>query len=77
MGAAARGPEGGAMSAQPTPRPLGVLSPVALTCPEPGCDAPAEVLDRFALPSTGGPVVHLRTRCANHHVRTPRVQEER
>ncbi|HEU5107078.1 MAG TPA: hypothetical protein VFT95_00735 [Micromonosporaceae bacterium] len=36
-------------------------------CPEPGCDAPAEVLDRLALPSTDGPVEHARVRCLHRH----------
>jgi hypothetical protein len=31
------------------------------TCPE--CGAPAEVVDRFVLPSTHGPVEHVKTRC--------------
>jgi hypothetical protein len=31
------------------------------TCPE--CGAPAEVIDRFTLPSTHGPVEHVKTRC--------------
>jgi hypothetical protein len=30
-------------------------------CPE--CGAPAEVVDRFVLPGTDGPVEHVKTRC--------------
>jgi hypothetical protein len=30
-------------------------------CPE--CRAPAEVVDRFVMPSTDGPVVHVKVRC--------------
>ena len=30
-------------------------------CPE--CGAPAEIVDRFVLPSTHGPVEHVKTRC--------------
>jgi hypothetical protein len=30
-------------------------------CPE--CGAPAEIVDRFVLPSTEGPVEHVKTRC--------------
>jgi hypothetical protein len=30
-------------------------------CPE--CGAPAEVIDRFVLQSTDGPVVHVKVRC--------------
>jgi hypothetical protein len=32
---------------------------------------PAEVLDRFTLQSTNGPVEHLKTLCARGHVLTP------
>ena len=35
------------------------------TCPE--CAAPAEVLDRFVLESTDGPVDHARVRCVRGH----------
>ena len=35
------------------------------SCPD--CGAPAEVIDRFALPSTDGPVEHVRTYCLRRH----------
>jgi hypothetical protein len=35
------------------------------SCPD--CGEPAEVLDRFVLPSTDGPVEHLRTYCVLRH----------
>ncbi len=35
------------------------------TCPD--CGAIAEVLDRFVLESTDGPVEHLRTVCVRRH----------
>ena len=35
------------------------------TCPD--CGAPAEVLDRFVLESTDGPVDHARVRCVRGH----------
>jgi hypothetical protein len=39
-------------------------------CPE--CHQPAEVLDRFALESTDGPVEHVRLGClARHHFLMP------
>jgi hypothetical protein len=39
-------------------------------CPE--CNQPAEVLDRFALESTDGPVEHVRLCClARHHFLVP------
>ena len=36
-----------------------------VVCPD--CTAPAEVVDRFALPSTGGDVAHVKLRCLNRH----------
>jgi hypothetical protein len=36
-------------------------------CPEPGCQAPAEIYDEVALSSTDGPIAHARTRCLNDH----------
>ncbi len=64
------------MSTQPVPVPQVTRPPEGgLACPEPGCTAPAVLLDRFWLPSTGGLVAHWKTRCARGHVRTPRVEE--
>jgi len=37
-------------------------------CPE--CGLPADVRDRFRVPSTRGPVEHVKTRCVVWHVRT-------
>jgi hypothetical protein len=45
--------------------------PQVVACPEPGCAAPAEVMDRFVLASTHGPVEHVQTLCLRGHVRTP------
>lgn len=39
-------------------------------CPDPECQAPAEVLDRFDLWSTDGPIEHISTRCVLRHVYT-------
>ena len=36
-----------------------------VVCPE--CGAPAEVVDRFALPSTDGPVEHVKVACLMRH----------
>lgn len=36
-----------------------------VVCPE--CGAPAEVVDRFALPSTDGPVEHVKVACLVRH----------
>jgi hypothetical protein len=41
--------------------------PEIISCPEPGCSAPAEVLDRLVLESTSGPVAHVKARCLNGH----------
>jgi len=38
-----------------------------LPCPEPTCEAPAEVTDRMTIGSTSGPVEHLRTLCVRGH----------
>jgi hypothetical protein len=38
-------------------------------CPE--CELPAEILDRFSLNSTDGPVEHLKIRCLGGHWFTP------
>lgn len=34
-------------------------------CPE--CGAPAEIVDQFVLPSTGGPVEHVKVQCVSRH----------
>ena len=36
-----------------------------VVCPE--CAAPAEVVDRFALPSTDGPIEHVKVLCLVRH----------
>jgi len=36
-----------------------------VVCPE--CAAPAEVVDRFALASTEGPVEHVKVQCLSRH----------
>jgi hypothetical protein len=37
----------------------------AISCPD--CDVPAEITERFSLPSTDGPVGHIVVRCAAGH----------
>lgn len=44
-------------------------------CPEAGCSAPADVLDRWTFASTDGPLVHLKIRCLNGHSLTPRLDQ--
>jgi hypothetical protein len=39
-----------------------------LPCPDPGCGATAEVIDRSTLSSTSGPIEHVKTRCVRRHV---------
>jgi hypothetical protein len=36
-------------------------------CPDPECDAPAEIIPWAVAYSTNGPVPHVRTLCANKH----------
>ena len=36
-----------------------------VVCPE--CAAPAEVVDRYVLPSTDGPVEHVKVACLARH----------
>ena len=41
-----------------------------IACPQ--CHVPAEITDRFTLPSTDGPVAHVVVGCvAGHHFRMP------
>src|SRR5213595_878987 len=41
-----------------------------ISCPD--CGVPAEITERFSLPSTHGPVDHIVLRCAGgHHFRMP------
>jgi hypothetical protein len=40
-----------------------------VTCPEADCDVAAEVIDRYTLHSTDGPVQMVRTRCISRHIR--------
>jgi hypothetical protein len=36
-------------------------------CPDPACDGPAEIVDRFALSSTDGYIEHVKVRCLHRH----------
>ena len=47
----------------------------SITCPEVGCDAPAEIVDRWVFGSTDGPVEHVKTRCREGHCLTPRLDQ--
>jgi len=41
-----------------------------VACPEPGCDAAAEIVARWVWPSTDGPLEHTKTYCLLGHART-------
>ncbi len=41
-----------------------------VSCPDPHCQAPAEVVSRFELPSANGLIAYISTRCARRHVYT-------
>jgi hypothetical protein len=43
------------------------VPPVATPCPQDGCCASAEVIDRFTLWSTDGKIIHLKIRCRYGH----------
>jgi hypothetical protein len=49
-------------------------SPELIACPQPECLAPAQVLDRFTLASTDGPVEHVKTMCLAGHGFTPTAE---
>ena len=42
-----------------------------IACPDPTCQAPAWVHDRWTWPSTDGPVEHVKTGCEAGHWFTP------
>jgi hypothetical protein len=42
-------------------------------CPE--CELPAEVIGRFSLLSTDGPIAHVKTACLAGHVFTPLAED--
>jgi hypothetical protein len=55
--------------------PTTVAAPAPDLCSCPQCGASAELLDRFELCSTEGPVAHARIRClhSRHHFTMPAV----
>jgi hypothetical protein len=42
-----------------------------VSCPQPGCGASADIVDRWVWLSTNGPVEHVKTWCVNGHGFTP------
>ena len=50
-----------------------------IVCPEPTCETIAEIVDRFVLESTDGPLEMARTVCLHRHIfllPTERVRRE-
>lgn len=45
-----------------------------VVCAEPGCGTTAEIVDRWVLESTDGPIEHARTRCLDGHVLTSQTE---
>jgi hypothetical protein len=39
-------------------------------CPHPACGAVAEIVDRFAFPSTDGVIEHVQVQCLHRHLFT-------
>jgi hypothetical protein len=42
-----------------------------ISCPQPSCGLPAQIVDRWVWGSSDGPVEHVKTWCANGHWFTP------
>jgi len=45
--------------------------PSAFACPDQTCQAPAQIIGRWTLDSTDGPVEHVKTSCMAGHVFIP------
>ena len=48
--------------------------PDVIACPNPACDVPARIVDRWTWGSTSGPVEHVNTGCERGHWFTPTVE---
>jgi hypothetical protein len=44
-----------------------------IACPDPACQAPARIIDRWTWGSTNGAVEHVKTMCERGHWFTPTV----
>lgn len=51
--------------------------PHAVACPDPTCQAPARIVDRWTWGSSDGPVEHVKTTCERGHWFTPTVDSLR
>jgi len=45
--------------------------PQTIACPDPTCQAPARIVDRWTWGSSDGPVEHVKTTCERGHWFTP------
>jgi hypothetical protein len=45
--------------------------PQPVACPDPTCQAPAQIVDRWTWGSSDGPVEHVKTSCERGHWFTP------
>lgn len=48
--------------------------PDVIACPDPTCRAPAQIVDRWTLASSDGPVEHVKTGCERGHWFTPLIE---
>jgi hypothetical protein len=48
-----------------------------IACPDPTCQAPARIVDRWTFGSTNGGVEHVKTMCERGHWFTPTVDSLR
>lgn len=48
-----------------------------IACPDPTCQAAAQIVDRWTWQSTDGPVEHVKTACERGHWFTPKVDSLR
>jgi hypothetical protein len=48
-----------------------------IACPDPICQAPARIVDRWTWGSSDGPVEHVKTTCERGHWFTPTVDSLR
>ena len=48
-----------------------------IACPDPTCQAPTRIVDRWTWESTDGPVEHVKTACERGHWFTPVVDSLR
>jgi hypothetical protein len=57
----------------PAQRPVNDATSDLIACPDPGCRAPARIVDRWSWRCSDGPVEHVKTGCERGHWFTPTV----